>query len=663
MVLLWVAKRFVLWYNICILSNEVIFLGISFEEADERFGYDGSLGAAYSQNQTVFRVWSPAAESVRLNLYANDSDPEPRTCHMMTNQNGVWEATVLGDLNGVYYTYTILSEGWERETIDIYARTAGCNGTRGMVFDPALTDPEGWQQSERVKLPHYTDAVIYELHVRDFSADPSVPFRYPGKFLAFTEKGLTNRQGIPAGLDHIASMGVTHIHLLPVYDFATVDEGSDNPQYNWGYDPLNYNIPEGSYSTNPHDGLCRVREFKQMVQAIHERGIGVIMDVVYNHTYYTGDSPFSKTYPHYYYRHNQHGYSNGSGCGNEFASERRMARRYIIDSLCYLAQEYRLDGFRFDLMGLLDTETLNLAAEKLREINPDIILYGEGWTGGSCPLEEYRRAIKWNARSVPQFAMFSDDFRDKTKGSVFDDRSYGYVNGAASGGMAWQMRPVLCGGVYHPQGGRSEHEYWTDSPCQCVNYVEAHDNLTFWDKLTVSMPGAPTETQLSADKLGAAVVLLSQGIPFMQAGQEFLRSKPAPNGGFVHDSYNSPDSVNSLKWELATPHRDVVDYYRGLIAIRRKFPQFRLSTSEEIRQTMHFDDRDDGVMPIRFGEELLLVINPLGHAVEVYAEGEVYADKIRASVEPLYHIDGKYTCAPRSILLVKLAPKPAEAAV
>ncbi len=629
-------------------------MGMSFEEADERYGFDGGLGTIYYDSHTIFRVWAPEAESVMLNLYESDTAEHPIERHAMSNRNGVWECTILGDLHGHYYTYTLFSEGWERETIDIYARSAGCNGTRGMVFDMAKTNPEGWEDSQRVKLANYTDAVIYELHVRDFSADPGANFKYPGKFLAFTEENVTNRQGIPVGLDHIASLGVTHIHLLPVYDFATIDEDEDKPQYNWGYDPLNYNVPEGSYSTNPHDGLCRVREFKQMVQAIHKRGMGVIMDVVYNHTYYTGDSPFSKIYPHYYYRHNQHGYSNGSGCGNEFASERYMARRYIIDSLCYLASEYKLDGFRFDLMGLLDTKTLNLAAEKLRKINPDIILYGEGWTGGSCPLDECHRAIKWNARSVPDFAMFSDDFRDKVKGSVFDDRSYGYVNGAASGNMAQQMRPVMCGGVYHPQSGRSENEYWTDSPCQCVNYVEAHDNLTFWDKLMCSMPGAPSEIQEATDKLGAAVVFLSQGIPFMQAGQEFLRSKPNPAGGFVHDSYNSPDSINSLHWDQATLHRDVADYYRGLIAVRRKFPEFRLPTAERIREVLQFSDRDDGVMEIRFGKELLLIINPLGHAVDVTASGEVYADKIHASDTPLYRIRGTYPCAPRSILLVKL---------
>lgn len=628
-------------------------MGISFEEADQRFGYDGALGAVYTKTQTTFRVWSPTAERVTLNLYKNDTVNEPVVCHAMEQHDGVWECTVRGDMHGVYYTYTLYSEGWERETIDIYARTAGVNGVRGMVFDPAATDPEGWDASECVKLAHYTDAVIYELHVRDFSTDPSVPFRYPGKFLAFTEEGLTNQQGAPAGIDHIASMGVTHIHLLPVYDFATVDEASSEPQYNWGYDPLNYNVQEGSYSTDPHDGLARVREFKAMIQAIHKKGMGVIMDVVYNHTYYTDDSSFSKTYPHYYYRQNQNGYSNGSGCGNEFASERRMARKYITDSLCYLAREYKLDGFRFDLMGLLDTETLNVCAEKLREINPDIILYGEGWTGGSCPLEESRRAIKWNARSVPQFAMFSDDFRDKTKGSVFDDRSYGYVNGAASGGMAWQMRPEICGGVFHPQGGKGEHEYWTDSPCQCVNYVEAHDNLTFWDKLTLSMPGVPTETMHACDKLGAALVFLSQGIPFMQAGQEFLRSKPHPDGGFVHDSYNSPDSINGLRWGLATLHRDVVDYYRGLIAIRRKFPEFRLPTADLIREKLRFDDRDDGVLQIHLGEDLLLIINPLGNPFAIEAEGDVYADKIDASDQPLYHISGKYICAPHSILLIR----------
>ncbi len=621
-----------------------------FKEIDDKYYYGGRLGAVYTPEQTIFKVWSPCADKVTVNLYPDGGESAPIANIPMTlSKDGVWRATVSKDLDGIYYTYTVCIDGQENETIDIYARTAGVNGKRGMVIDLSKAEPEGWNETKTVELKSYTDAVIYELHVRDFSSDPSGNFRHKGRFLAFTEKNVTNAAGELIGLDYIADLGITHIHLLPVFDFATVDESSSEPAYNWGYDPLNYNVPEGSYSTDPYNGAVRVKEFRELVMAAHEKGIGVIMDVVYNHTYHTVDSSFTKTFPYYYYRLWEGNYSNGSGCGNEFASEHKMARKYIIDSLCYLAETYKLDGFRFDLMGLLDIETLNKAADKLRLINPDIILYGEGWTGGGSPLDERLRAMKFNIRSMPDYGVFSDEFRDSVKGSVFDAGVPGYVNGACSCDKAQLIKSSLCGWVGHPQIMNGSV---VNTPSQIINYVEAHDNLTYYDKLVLSMPGAHELDIIAADKLGAALVFLSQGVPFMQAGQEFLRSKPLPDGGFDHNSYNAPDSVNSIKWDRLTNYHEPMEYYKGLIAIRRKFSEFRMRYAEEIRTRISFHDLENGAFIAQIGR-FMLIVNPLTHDLRINANGYVYADMCYASAEPIYHVNGEVTCGRRSILLIK----------
>lgn len=620
---------------------------------DKNYAYAGELGALYSQAQTTFRVWSPLAEKAAVKLYQNAGSRIPYCVCKMQRSGNSWEATIPGDLHGVFYTYEFTSSGKSRETIDIYARSAGANGVRGMVVDLSRTDPDGWENDRPVNLESYTDAVIYELHVRDFSSDESGNFKLRGKFGAFCEKGVTNGFSDAIGLDHIASLGITHIHLLPVFDYQTVDETDPEAGFNWGYDPLNYNIPEGSYTTDPDNGTQRVKQFKELIHAAHKKGIGVIMDVVYNHTYSTENSPFTKTFPGYYYRHNADGsLSDGSACGNEFASERVMASRFIVDSLCYLAEEYKLDGFRFDLMGLLDIQTLNKAAEKLRRINPSVILYGEGWTGGASPLDEGLRAMKKNAVELPQFAMFSDDFRDGVKGTVFEDEGRGYVNGNAEE-LSELMKSVISAGVFRSDVERPESECWTDTPQQAVNYVEAHDNLTLFDKLRVSMPSASEEACIAADKLAAALVFLSQGIPFMQAGQELLRSKPAPDGGFVHDSYNSPDSVNGIKWNDVTIRRGVMEYYRGLIAIRKRFPEFRLRTSEEIRTFVKYEDIGSGALAVHYGEKFLLLINP-GEAPLEYplpSVADIYADSKKADAQPLYQAEGVVLVKPCSIIL------------
>lgn len=620
-----------------------------FTRIDSEYAFGGALGAMYSKNRTDFAVWSPEADSVTLNLYRSCRDAKPFHTMPMQKCGGVWRGIVGGDLNGVYYTYTVDIFGSSNETIDIYACSAGVNGARGMIFDPAQTDPAGWESVGFVPLESKTDAVIYELHIRDFSADTEASFKNRGKFSAFCERNVTNRYGDSAGLEYISALGVTHIHLLPVADFASVDEDSDKPQFNWGYDPLNYNLPEGSYSSDPADGFARVREFKQLVSAAHEQGIGLIMDVVYNHTFDT-DSPFGRIYPHYYYRHDENGYSNGSGCGNEFASERFMARKFICDSLCYLMREYKLDGFRFDLMGLLDIDTLNLCARELKKINPNAVLYGEGWTGGASPLSEEYRAVKKNAALVPDYSMFSDDFRDGVKGSVFSDTAAGYINGEADIHCAEFIKSVLCGGVHHPEITRPQAEIWTDDPAQSVNYVESHDNLTFYDKLTLSMPNASESERIAADKLGAALVFLAQGVPFMQAGQELLRSKPSENG-FVHDSYKSPDSINCIKWNAVTENREVMEYYKGLIALRKHFPQLRLRTAEKIRERVHFENI--GAALVMRIDDLTAVINPLTEPITIELEPSlVYAAKSRAGAEPFGEVSGKTEVAPISVLIV-----------
>lgn len=606
---------------------------IDFSQIDEKFApakkfaADAELGAIYTPERTVFRVWSPLAERVSVNLYRAAVSDAPFRSLPMVSENGVWAAAAEGDLNGVYYTLSVVINGRERETIDPYAKSAGANGRRGMIYDPALLPP----LTPFTAVPK-SQAVIYELHIRDFSMDKSADFKARGKYSAFTESGVKNSHGDPAGLDYLASLGITHVHLLPAFDFASVDETAKNPAYNWGYDPLDYFAPEGSYSSDANDGFARVREFREMVNSLHSRGIGVIMDVVFNHVYDADKSPLNTVFPDYYFRCNETGkLSNGSGCGNEVASEHYMARKLIADCLCHWVREYHIDGFRFDLMALLDIDTLNLCAERLKAINPDILLYGEGWTGGESPLPEDKRGSIANAAMIPDYSLFSDEFRDCVKGSVFSDEDRGYINGNAKD-RAELMKRAFAG---------------SDDPIQRVNYVECHDNLTFWDKLALSMPDSPEEERIAADKLGAVLVLLSRGVPFIAAGQELLRSKPNPDGsGFDHNSYKSPDSVNSLKWDNATIRRDVVEYYKGLIEVRRRFPKL-------FEEAVSFEDLEDGAFLARTGE-FTLAVNPLRRPLSIELEGEyeVCADGEKASPEPIRKVSGIAAVSPIAILLL-----------
>ena len=634
-----------------------------FKDIDKKYRYTGNdLGATYKKDKTEFKVWSPLADEAAVLLYHKCTDEKPyRRLPMTKSKEGVWSKVAHGDLNGVYYTYQINHDGLIEETIDIYAKTAGVNGIMGMVIDMEETNPAGWDSYEPIKLESYTDAVLYELHVRDFSIDESGHFCYKGRFLAFVEKGLVNDAGDPVGIDHIKDLGVTHVHLMPCFDYQTVDEADyHRPQFNWGYDPMNFNVPEGSYSTNPFNGKTRVAEFKRLIHALHSAGIGVIMDVVYNHTYATADSCFTKTFPKYYYRQwaDTEYYANGSGCGNEVATERFMVRKYIVDSLVYWATEYKIDGFRFDLMGLYDKDTINIIYDTLHAINPNVIIYGEGWTGSDSALEYSKRAMKLNARHGPHAAFFSDDFRDTVKGNNFENGDRGYVNGTS--GNEEYVKEIMCGRVKHPQIPNLEKYAWTDTPQQTVNYVEAHDNLTLWDKLHYTNATEPTAVRIQMDKMAAAMVFLSQGIPFIQAGQEFLRSKPLPGGAYDHNSYNAPDIVNSIKWNRKSEFIDVYNYYKGLIALRKAHTAFRFPTRELIGKNMNFFSRlPQKVVGFSLTgdcslEEIIVFLNPNNYDINLYAFGKynVYADGDRAGTEPLYTVEGNYSVKAYSIIVL-----------
>ena len=560
----------------------------------QKFDYEvytgNDLGAVYSPKMTRFKVWAPEAESVKLNLYKQGEGDNLIDQHIMKKSaNGTYVFEKQGDCNGIYYTYTVVNHGEEQEAVDPYTKAAGVNGQRGMVINMAKTNPQGFEMDGYRNPEHITDAIIYEGSVRDFTMDESSGVFHNGKFLGLTEANTTNHFGEATALDYISGLGVTHVQILPAFDFETVDEKNQKAQYNWGYDPDNYNVPEGSYAVSPYDGAVRIQEMKQMVLALHSRGIGVIMDVVFNHTYRRDDSNLQKIVPGYYYRSDETGYTNGSGCGNEVASDRPMVQKLIVDSLIYWAKEYHIDGFRFDLMGVLDIDTMNVIAERLKEIRPDIYLYGEGWNGGPSSLAEEKRAFKASAKKMPGIGMFNDDIRDTIKGSVFYDDHLGFVNGGTH--LENALRYGITGAVAHPQVDYDAYgsRPWAKEPGQSINYVSCHDNYTLWDKLSVSCPEASEEKKKAMNRLCAAIVFTSQGVPFIQAGEEFLRSKPLPEKkGFAENSYNMPDAVNSIKWDNIHEYPDMIAYYKGLMALRKAHPVFRMQSEAEMTQNLCF---------------------------------------------------------------------------
>ena len=588
---------------------------------EEQYTYEGDdLGATWTPEKTTFRVWAPTADKVWLNLYESgnaDADDLIDWVPMTADVNGTWVLEREGDLNGVYYTYSVAVDDVVREACDPYARTTGVNGQRAMVINLDSTDPEDWEND---RAPHtsgsITDAVIYELHVRDLSSDASSGITNTGKFLGLIETGTTNADGIATGLDHIKSLGVTHIHLLPSYDYASVDETDPEAAFNWGYDPVNYNVPEGSYSTDPYHGEVRVKEFKQMVQGLHEAGIGVILDVVYNHVYSAEDFCFNNIVPGYFSRIDQEdNYSNGSICGNDTASERAMVRKYIVDSVKYWADEYHLDGFRFDLLGLIDVQTVNEIIEEVHKTHPHIIFYAEGWTMGTeVTKEDVVLATQANSGETPGMAYFSDMIRDAVRGSNSNASKTGYAAGA--GGFASNIKDSFLG-----------DPTWAKNPSQVVNYVSCHDGYSLYDRLTLSTADRTDEDRVKMNNLAAAIVMTSQGTPFFQAGEELLRSKPLAEGGYDHNSYKSPDSVNSIKWDtLSDPvYQDVVDYYSGLIAFRKAHPALRMTTAEEVSEKitqlagLDFNVSGFHIAAGANGEqnELVVIFNPNAEATTV----------------------------------------------
>ena len=529
------------------------------------------LGANYTREYTEFAVFSPIADTVNVCLYEKGNGG---TCYKKiemektdSNEPDVFFCKVKGDLDGVYYTYEICSDKKSHESHDPYARAAGVNGSRSMVIDLSKTNPDGFLDEKRPVLENKTDMIVSEISVLDISSDKSANSKYPGKYKAFKEDNI---------LDYFKDLKVTHLQIMPSYDFGSIDESEpEKEQYNWGYDPYNYNVPEGSFSTDPFNGDVRVKEFKEMIQAIHSAGYGVIMDVVYNHTYDVYGSCFYKTSGDYFYRKDGDRYSDASACGNEIASERPYVRKYIIDSLLYWEKEYHIDGFRFDLMGVLDIETMNLAAEALKKVNPNIILYGEGWTGADSVLSFEKRAMKVNAPQMMEFGMFSDDIRDAVKGHVFELERLGFANGAEN--MEEKIREVVVG---------SE---WAKEPYQSINYLSCHDNNTLWDRLYVSSPDASEKERLCMNKLAASILFTAQGIPFFLMGEEFARTKPIEGTNEVSEnSFNLPLYTNSIKYDRAKEFHELREYYKGLMELRTAHRGFKLTTSKEIKDAVNF---------------------------------------------------------------------------
>ncbi len=562
--------------------------------------YSGDdLELTVDNSGTHFRLWSPEAQDARVNIYDNGHTGSPSLVLTMHHDaaTGTWTASVPEKLYGKFYTFQIKWNGeWKNETPGVWAKAVGVNGKRGAIIDLAKTDPEGWDNDKGPVVNNFSDVIVYEMHHRDMSMHPSSGIANKGKFLALTEAGTSSPLGEKTGIDHLKELGVTHVHILPSYDYNSVDETNlqDNT-YNWGYDPQNYNSPEGSYSTNPSDPATRVKEMKKMVKALHDAGIGVIMDVVYNHTAENDGSNFELTAPGYYHRHWDDGrYSDASGCGNETASDLRQMQEYIINSTKYWADEYHIDGFRFDLMAIHDTETMNKVAQELKKINPSIFVYGEGWTAGDSPLAIEKRALKENVSKMDGIAVFSDDLRDAVKGHYTDAKDRGFATGKP--GNEETVKIGIVAATPHPQvdyskGNNSKFAY-AKSPEMIVNYVSCHDDLTLTDKLRKSMEGEPEENMIDAAKLAQTIVFTSQGTPFMFAGEEIFRDKQG-----VHNSYKSPDSINAINWENKSKYRELFDYYKELIALRKAHPAFRMTSAEDIARHLVFDKIDSTKTP------------------------------------------------------------------
>ena len=555
--------------------------------------YDGDdLELAIDRNGYHFCLWSPMADSARVNIYKHGQGRNLITTFLLDKDEatGTWRATSTDNLMNRFYTFQIkIGDRWLDETPGVWAKAVGVNGKRAAIIDFAKTNPEGWGDDRGPQVQSITDAVIYEMHHRDFSMHHNSGIVNKGKFVAMLEEGTLSLNDQPTGIDHLKELGITHVHILPSFDYMSVDETQlPSNIYNWGYDPINYNVPDGSYSTNPADPYCRIREMKEMIMALHEAGIGVIMDVVYNHTGITEGSNFELTAPGYYYRQRPDGtYSDASACGNETASDRPQMRNFIVNSVKYWVREYHIDGFRFDLMAIHDTVTMNQAAAAIKEINPSAFIYGEGWMAVSSPLPVEQQALKVNVAKMTGIAVFSDDIRDAVKGHYSNEGDRGFASGKP--GNEETVKIGIVASTAHPQvdyskGNNAKAPYAT-SPQQIINYVSCHDDLCLTDKLDISMQGSTEDERINTAKLAQTIVFTSQGTPFMFAGEEIFRSKQR-----VHNSFRSPDSINAIDWNQKEKYRDLFDYYRNLIAMRKAHPAFRLRTADEVARHIKFDE-------------------------------------------------------------------------
>ena len=651
----------------CVMAGCMEKERVIYESFDAYPVRKGSLSEMeYTPSVTSFHLWSPNADELRLMLYEEAEGGHAfQTHHMQLGDDGTWHVDVNEDLKGKFYAFNVkMQDEWLGDTPGLFAKAVGINGHRGAIIDMVQTNPTGWENDRKPVLRSVADVVVYEMHHRDFSIDASSGIEHKGQFLALTEQGTQSPEGLTTGIDHLKELGVTHVHLLPSYDYASIDEHTfKDSHYNWGYDPQNYNVPDGSYATDPTQPLTRIMEFKQMVQALHQAGIRVVLDVVYNHTYNAATSAFEKTVPGYFYRMKPDGtFANGSGCGNETASNRPMMRKFMVESVLYWMREYHLDGFRFDLMGIHDIATMNEIRQEAQKLDPQVLIYGEGWAAETPQYAADSLAMKANIARMPGIAAFCDEMRDGLRGPWDDDKKGAFLAGLP--GNEESIKFGIVGAISHPQVKMDEVNYsnkaWAQEPVQMMSYVSCHDDMCLVDRLRTSVTDLKGNDLEKLDMLAQTAVLTSQGIPFIFAGEEVMRDKK-----FVHNSFQSPDSVNAINWHNKAKYQWVFNYYKGLIAMRKHHPAFRLGSAELVRQHLEFlPVEGSGVVAFRLKDHaggdawdnIIVVLNarretakievPEGKYVAVVKDGWVNENGIGTIYGPILNI------APETALIV-----------
>ena len=651
----------------CVMAGCMEKERVIYESFDAYPVRKGSLSEMeYTPSVTSFHLWSPNADEVRLMLYEEAEGGHAfQTHHMQLGDDGTWHVDVNEDLKGKFYAFNVkMQDEWLGDTPGLFAKAVGINGHRGAIIDMVQTNPTGWENDRKPVLRSVADVVVYEMHHRDFSIDASSGIEHKGQFLALTEQGTQSPEGLTTGIDHLKELGVTHVHLLPSYDYASIDEHTfKDSHYNWGYDPQNYNVPDGSYATDPTQPVTRIMEFKQMVQALHQAGIRVVLDVVYNHTYNAATSAFEKTVPGYFYRMKPDGtFANGSGCGNETASNRPMMRKFMVESVLYWMREYHLDGFRFDLMGIHDIATMNEIRQEAQKLDPQVLIYGEGWAAETPQYAADSLAMKANIARMPGIAAFCDEMRDGLRGPWDDDKKGAFLAGFP--GHEESIKFGIVGAISHPQVKMDEVNYsnkaWAQEPVQMMSYVSCHDDMCLVDRLRTSVTDLKGNDLEKLDMLAQTAVLTSQGIPFIFAGEEVMRDKK-----FVHNSFQSPDSVNAINWHNKAKYQWVFNYYKGLIAMRKHHPAFHLGSAELVRQHLEFlPVEGSGVVAFRLKghaggdawDNIIVVLNarretakievPEGKYVAVVKDGWVNENGIGTIYGPILNI------APETALIV-----------